>query len=129
MQGEQAIVIPHDSKILLVEDSELNQIVVMEFLKRMGLEALMAENGKLALDMIEKEKPDIIFMDIHMPEMDGIEAITQLRRKYHKDELPVIALTADAFQQQDKTLYHGFNDIIVKPITSNVIKKTLTKYL
>lgn len=82
------------------------------------------QNGRqLGLEMIESEQPDIVFMDIHMPIMDGMEAITQLREKFSLDELPVIALTADAFkQQQEEMLNCGFNDYIIKPISPILIK-------
>ena len=103
---------------------------MVAFLKQMGLQALLAENGEVALQMIDSERPDIVFMDLHMPVMDGFEAVSQLRKKYSKDELPVIALTADAFQQQlDKVIDSGFNDYITKPIYYDVLEKLLAKHL
>lgn len=96
----------------------------------MGLNTLLAENGEIALEMIENERPDIILMDLHMPVMDGFEAIAHIRKKYSEDNLPVIALTADAFQQQqEETIQCGFNDCLIKPITQEMLEAELLKYL
>lgn len=127
--GER-VLIPSNSKILIVEDNLINQKVVAAFLEEMGLSARLAENGEIALRMIDNERPDIILMDLQMPVMDGFEAITQIRKKYDADELPVIALTANAFQQQqNKTIEYGFNDCLIKPVTPDVLEVELTRYL
>ena len=127
---EEHVLISVNSKILIVEDNLINQKMVAAFLEEMGLNALLAENGKIALRMIDSECPDIIFMDLQMPVMDGFEAITQIRKKYSADELPVIALTANAFQQQqNKIIEHGFNACLIKPITPDVLRMELTRYL
>ncbi|NOR51957.1 MAG: response regulator, partial [Gammaproteobacteria bacterium] len=119
-----------ESKVLLVEDNPINQKVMVSFLKKLGIEPQLAENGKIGLDMIDSNRPDIIFMDLHMPVMDGFEAVDHIRKEYSADELPIIALTADAFQQQlDKTIDSGFNDYITKPITPDGLEEVLSKYL
>lgn len=131
--GEDAgnqIAFPSKRKILLVDDNPINQKVMVAFLKNMGLKAILAENGRVALEMVEIHHPDIVFMDLHMPVMDGFEAVAELRSNYSAEQLPIIALTADAFQQQlEKTIASGFNDNITKPITQDVLERILKKYL
>lgn len=119
-----------DCKILLVDDNPINQKVMVAFLKKMGLKTILAENGRAALEMVEIHHPDIVFMDLHMPVMDGFEAVAELRDSYSTEQLPIIALTADAFQQQlDKTIASGFNDHLTKPVTLDVLERILEKYL
>jgi CheY-like chemotaxis protein len=119
---------------LLFEDNEMNQQVICERLKKIGIKAVLAENGQIGVDIIRNrlrtdEKPfDLIFMDIHMPVMDGLEAsekITQL-----KIETPIVALTAN-IMDNDVGVYeqHGMVDYLSKPFTSQQLWRCLLKYL
>jgi len=123
-----------EGEILVCEDNELNQIVVKDHLYKVGLKTVIAENGKIAFDIvsnrIEKgEKPfDLIFMDIHMPEMDGLEATKKIKEK--GITAPVIALTANIMAYDRESYFNaGMCDCLSKPFTSHDLWACLLKYL
>ena len=106
-------------RMLLVEDMELNRMLATELLNKNfpNLNLDIAENGAVALEKIEAADYNIILMDIKMPVMDGYEATQMIRRKYSAQELPVLAMTANAIEEQiQKCLEVGMNDCITKPI-------------
>lgn len=105
-------------RILLVEDNKINQKVALNMLKRLGYQATVAENGRLALNALEQEDFDLIFMDIQMPEMDGLEATKHIIERYPASERPYIAaLTANAMKGDRETyIAHGMDDFISKPV-------------
>jgi len=106
-------------KILLAEDNEFNQMLALSILQSWGADVSVAKNGKEALVKVKKIKFDIILMDIQMPEMDGIQATENIRRKF-KLNLPIIALTANALKEdKDKYIQYGINDYISKPFNTN----------
>jgi len=114
--------------ILLVEDTELNQILFSTLLKRMGATITIVENGKLAVDEALSNNYDLVLMDIQMPVMDGLEA-TQLLRKqgYNK---PIVALTANAMKEdREQCISAGCDDFVAKPINreqlSNIVRQHL----
>ncbi len=121
-----------DKKILLVEDNEINQEVVMEILTLANLHIDIANNGKEAINQIKNNQYDLVFMDIQMPVMDGLQA-TQIIRSLpgqSKTELPIIAMTAHAFQEQiDQSLEAGMNDHLSKPIEPEVLFTVLNQWL
>ncbi len=104
-----------DMRVLLVEDNEMNRFIAMQSLDYLGFNTTEAENGKIATDILQKERFDLILMDIQMPVMDGVEA-TIFIRKNLKIKTPIIALTANAFKH-DIELYlkKGMDDFITKP--------------
>ncbi len=102
-------------KALLVEDNQMNRFIAIQSLDFLGFEITEAENGKIAIDILENESFDIIFMDIQMPVMDGVEATIFIRDEL-KNDTPIIALTANAFKHDiDLYLKKGMNDFITKP--------------
>jgi len=108
-------------KILVAEDNITNQKVVKLILKRLGYQATFVENGLLAFQMIQREQFDLIFMDIHMPEMDGHEATRSIRdyEQMNRVERPIwiVALTAHAMSgDREKCLKVGMNDYLTKPV-------------
>ncbi|MBF0234050.1 MAG: response regulator [Desulfamplus sp.] len=105
-------------KILLVEDNLLNQKVALGILNSLGLCADVANNGKEAVEMVEKKDYDLVFMDIAMPEMDGVEATKRIRALDSKlPDIPIIAMTAHAMQgAREYFIEAGMNDYICKPI-------------
>ena len=115
-------------KVLLVEDNKINQLVAEQNFKKFGLEVVCTENGKMAIEKVKKDSFDIIFMDLHMPVMDGFDA-TKLIRKFNKT-IPIIALSA-AVMEEDilKTQEVGMNEHLAKPININALKKVFKKYL
>lgn len=119
-------------KILVVEDNEDTREILLYRLKSMGdYEVLLAANGREALEMATKTKPDLIIMDLKMPVMDGWEATKALRQTDWGKDLPVIALTAQAMERdEEKALSAGCDDYIAKPIMDyTILKKKVEKLL
>ncbi|SHN00345.1 Signal transduction histidine kinase [Flavobacterium xinjiangense] len=108
----------HSKKILLVDDDMRNVFALSKILQERGMDVIKAENGKTALDMLEKNPDiDLVLMDIMMPEMDGYEAMKRIRAQIKFRSLPVIALTAKAMKDdKQKCIDAGANDYITKPI-------------
>ena len=97
-------------------------------LKRMGIEYKIASNGKEALDILDKEKFDMILMDVQMPIMDGLTATRLLRKNGYAG--PIIALTANAMKQEQQECFDaGCNDVCTKPIDHAAIGRVMSKYL
>ncbi len=120
-------------RVLIVEDDIINQKVAHNILSKWDVEIEVAENGKVALEKLEKEDFDIILMDLHMPEMNGYEAtqaIRALNGDRGKDKTPIIALTADAFTDvRDRILEYKMNDYVSKPFVPEELKKKIFKNL
>ncbi len=103
-------------EILLAEDNEVNQLVAVSLLKKLGYEADVATNGVEVLEILKKKNYDIILMDCHMPEMDGLEATKEIRKLKIKQP-KIFALTANAFKEdRDQCIDAGMNDFLTKPI-------------
>lgn len=109
-----------NSIILIVEDNPINLYLLKTLLKKQHFENLIfANNGKEALEILTKQKVDLILMDLHMPEMDGYEAATYIRNQL-KLSTPIIALTAAVVQgEKEKCLSIGMNEYIAKPFNPN----------
>jgi len=122
-----------DHKLLLVEDNLVNQKVAQAMLGKLGLRAEIANNGREALEKIEKKEYDLVLMDCQMPEMSGYEATAELRDKervLEQRHLPIIAMTANAMEgDREKCLDAGMDDYISKPIKLDVLKSTLQTWL
>jgi CheY-like chemotaxis protein len=118
---------PEPRRILLVEDVELNREIIRSMLERDGHEVAVAENGREAVRMVRGSTFDMVFMDIHMPVMDGIEA-TRLIRKFPppKCDIPIIALTANVMApEQQKCRQAGMNDVLMKPVDWDRVRACL----
>lgn len=117
------------ASIMVVEDEPINMMLITEVLGRMGFAVIKATNGKQALDLLQQQDPQLIFMDVNMPEMDGFTTtrlIRQLPEPYSL--IPVIALTADAMQgDKEKCIEAGMNDYISKPFKLEEIEAILKK--
>jgi PAS domain S-box-containing protein len=108
-------------KVLLVEDNPINIKFVLSLFADYKLHTDVAENGKIALEMVKATAYDLILMDIEMPEMNGYETTFTIRHNL-KSEVPIIAMTAHAMAgEQDKCLALGMNDYISKPINANLL--------
>ena len=104
-------------KILIVEDNEENRDALSRRLQRRGFEIVMAADGKVGVAMAQTEKPDLVLMDMNMPELDGWEATRQIRAAPETKNLPVIALTAHAMAgDRDRALEAGCADYHTKPV-------------
>ena len=118
------------SRVLLAEDNELNQLVAKELLESSGFMVDIADSGQVALSMAEQEDYAMVFMDIHMPEMDGIEAAKRLRADERYALTPIIALTADSMVgDKEKSLAAGMNDHLPKPIDPYRLVDVATQWL
>ena len=104
-------------KILLVEDNEMNRDMLSRRLQRRGYQIVTAENGEQGLSLARLETPDLILMDITLPEMDGWEVARQLKAGEHTRHIPIIALTARALvSDRAKAFEVGCNDYDTKPV-------------
>lgn len=115
-------------KILLVEDNLVNQKVATRILERMGYRADIASNGLEAIDALQRQVYDVALMDIQMPEMDGLEATRQIRRIRLKQRPRIIAMTANAMEQDQKAcLDAGMDDYVRKPVTIEDLQAALER--
>ena len=118
------------SKLLLVEDNEINRLIATELLGSAGFEIDIAVNGLEAVHMVEKNKYDLILMDVQMPEMDGFESTRIIRSDSRNDEIPIIAMTANAMQgDREKSLESGMDDHITKPLMPRTLMETICNWL
>ncbi len=118
------------ARALVVEDNEFNQQVACELLESAGLSVTLAANGRLALDLLHQASFEIVFMDVQMPVMDGLEATWQLRRIVGLGSLPVIAMTAHALpEDRQRCLDAGMSDYIAKPIDPDKLIELLTTWI
>ncbi len=119
-------------RILVVEDNLDNRRILVYRLRRIGdFEIFEASNGQEALGMVEVQKPDLIFMDLKMPVMDGWEATRRIRTMEIGRSIPIIALTAQAMAgDEQKALAAGCDDYVAKPIVDpNVVRDKLERLL
>ena len=116
--------------ILLVEDNLVNQKVALRYLERMGYTADVAANGLEAVQAVSDRDYQLVFMDMQMPEMDGLDATREIRAKLPKERQPVIiALTANAMHgDRERCLAAGMNDYIAKPVKIDEIQAMITRY-
>ena len=118
------------SKILLAEDNLLNQEIAQELLTDEGFKVTIANNGKEAVDLVNNEDFDVVLMDMQMPEMDGLEATMKIRETFASDTLPILAMTANASEEdRDKCLKAGMDAHITKPIDPEVLMSELCKWI
>jgi len=121
-------------RLLLAEDVKINREILIMLLEETGLAIDSAENGRDALAMVSADpgKYDIVFMDIHMPEMDGYEAVRHIRAlpALQNRRLPVIAMTANVFKEDiDACLSSGMDGHLGKPVDIDEMFETLRRYL
>jgi len=118
------------SRILLVEDNAINQELARDLLERAGIEVSLAVDGQQALDMLAVQPFDAVLMDCQMPVLDGYAATRELRRRPGLQNVPVIAMTANAMAgDRDKVIEAGMNDHIAKPIRVNELFATLVRWV
>lgn len=115
-------------KILVVEDNLINQKIMKAYLRKIGHDFDIAENGKEAIRLYKEEYYDCILMDIQMPEMDGIEA-TRLIRKYEKNTktyTPIVAVTASSpYEDQREFIKVGMDEYVPKPVGMDILRHVL----
>ncbi len=119
-------------RVLLAEDNAVNQRLAVRLLEKRGHRVAVAANGREALGALEKESFDLVFMDVQMPEMDGLEATAAIREKEKSSGLhqPIIALTAHAMKgDREECLAAGMDGYLTKPIRSQELDEILADYL
>ncbi len=122
-------------RILLVEDNELNREIAVELLSYIGVEVEQAEDGQMAVNMVEQHPPyyyNLIFMDIQMPVMNGYEASRRIRAmgREDTDSLPIVAMSANAFDDDIRgSREAGMNDHVAKPVEVNKLLEALNRWL
>jgi CheY-like chemotaxis protein len=117
-------------KILLVEDNEMNQDMLSRYLSLFEYEVVVAGSGVRGIEMALSETPDLILMDMSLPEMDGWEATRHLKSDHKTRSIPVIGITAHAMSgDKEKAMLAGCNDYVTKPIDFTCLLKKLESLL
>jgi two-component system sensor histidine kinase/response regulator len=123
------------ARILLVEDNEINQLVACEMLRDVGFKVDVAHNGRLAVEQVrtqhERQRPyDIVLMDMQMPVMDGVTAARLIREHLSAQELPIVAMTANAMEaDRRRCLQAGMNGFVTKPIKADELWLALLQWV
>ncbi len=118
------------ARILLVEDNKTNQLVAQEFLRGMGMQVAIANDGQEAVDMVSRNEYDLVLMDLQMPVMDGFEAVSAIRASEKGKRLPIVAMTAAAMtSDRQATELAGMNDHVAKPIEPEKLAQILLRWL
>jgi signal transduction histidine kinase/DNA-binding response OmpR family regulator len=116
----------HPLRILLAEDNAVNQKLALRLLGRMGYAADVANNGAEALAALESDAYDVVFMDVQMPEIDGLEATRQARARWPERKLRIVAMTANAMEgDREMCLAAGMDDYVSKPIRPDALAAAL----
>jgi signal transduction histidine kinase/DNA-binding NarL/FixJ family response regulator len=117
-------------KILIVEDILENRLLMVKLLESVGFDIYAVENGLEAVNVCREWKPDLIWMDIQMPVMNGSEATEQIRAMDHGKDIIIIALTASAFAEDKRAILEvGCDDIVAKPFEENLLFEKMAQYL
>lgn len=112
--------------VIVAEDNVVNSVVAKGFLENLGMRVRIAHTGLEALQEFRTQKPDLILMDINMPDMDGLKATREIRAIEEGDRVPILALTADAFSHtRDECSQSGMNDIITKPFSFDGLRNKI----
>ncbi len=118
------------AEILLVEDNKTNQLVAKIILQKMGFHVTIANHGQEALELLRKHDFDLIFMDVQMPILNGLDATRQIRAEDKYQRLPIIAMTANVSKNDyDNCMASGMNDFVPKPISQQTVKNAICKWL
>lgn len=119
-----------DLRVLYIEDNEDNRKLVNRILRAAGIAVTLAPDGRSGLMQVENELPDLILVDINLPEIDGYTIVRELRKKYDRKQLPILALTAHALKDdQEKCIAAGCNGYIPKPIDVDTLPEQILSYL
>ncbi len=126
---EPTLAARHPLRILVAEDNSVNQRVVLAMLRRLGYRADLAANCQEAVEAVRQRPYDVVLMDLHMPELDGISALRQIHAEHAPDRRPhVIALTANALEEdRQECLAAGMDDYLSKPLERDKLEAALTR--
>jgi CheY-like chemotaxis protein len=119
-------------RALVVEDNSINQQIMDRLLQRLGMTVQMADNGREGVDAVlaDPGRYDVVIMDVQMPDMDGLEATRLIRRHAGTEQLPIIAMTAHAMEEERTAcLAAGMNDHLTKPVDPKALTRTLEHWI
>ncbi len=117
-------------RVLLIEDNETNLYLIRFILEKNGYQVIEARDGITGVELAIKEKPDLVIMDIQLPDIDGLEATRRIRASVADSELPIVALTSYAMVgDKEKAMAAGCTGYIEKPINPDTFMAELEKYL
>lgn len=117
------------AQILVVEDNDRNMKLVREVLKATGYRTLEATSGGEAVEVAAERRPDLVLMDIELPDIDGVEALGRLRSDRRTATIPVLALTAQAMQgDRERFLAAGFDGYLAKPVDIRTLVETVRSH-
>lgn len=115
-------------RIIVAEDNEINQAVMIGMFSRLGIKPLIAENGKVAIELLEQNPVDLILMDMQMPEMDGLEATRIIVERWGETRPRIVALTANVMpEDRERCMEAGMDGFLFKPIKQDQIEAVLTE--
>ena len=118
------------AKVLVADDSESNRLLLKETLSGMNLDVMTANNGQEALQLTRKGQPTVIFMNIRMPIMDGVDATKELKKDAETAKIPIVALSASSTMKDRKSaLDQGFDEFLSKPIDFKLLVDALSQFL
>jgi len=117
-------------RVLVVEDNETNLYLIKFMLEKSGYEVIEAREGAAGVELAIKEKPDLVIMDVQLPDIDGLEATKRIRASEADMELPIVALTSFAMAgDRERALAAGCTGYIEKPINPETFITEIEKYL
>jgi PAS domain S-box-containing protein len=121
---------PHTRRVLLVEDNPVNQAVAEGMLLTLGYEVVVAQHGQEALDRLDAEQFDLVFMDMQMPVLDGVATTREIRRREGTARhIPIVAMTANAMaNEREQCLAAGMDDHLAKPVRLQALQDALQRY-
>ncbi|MBF0495514.1 MAG: PAS domain S-box protein [Deltaproteobacteria bacterium] len=134
IKGETLLdAVPAALRILLAEDNPINQLLARKMLEKLGHQVTVVENGRKAIAELEKERFDLVFMDVQMPVMDGVEATRRIRSdtsNSYRTDIPIVAMTAMAMAgDKEALLENGMDDYVSKPIGKNQLESVIARVL
>lgn len=118
------------ARVAVIEDNRDNLELVTTLLRALGHEPLTATSGRDGIELVRRERPDIVLLDLTMPEMDGFETLRELRRGAGTREVPVVAVTAHAMVgDREAILAQGFDGYVPKPIAVEQLVEEMSRHL
>jgi len=116
--------------IMVVEDYDDTRMLLKQGLEMLGYSVLEASNGQEAVDIADRERPDLILMDLDLPILDGIAATQQIRQQEHMESVPIVAVTAYPLSySRVKAFAKGCNEYMPKPIDMSELARVVNRYL
>jgi two-component system cell cycle response regulator DivK len=118
------------ARVLYIEDNQANRLLVLRVLTAEGHTVLEAENGLMGLQVAQRERPDLVLVDISMPKMDGYEVTSRLRALSELERVPIVALTANVLRgDRERSLQAGCDGYIQKPLDVDLLPSQVEAFL